>query len=51
MSRRIPSRLLALLLALLFAFGLATTLAACGKKGPLESPSGKESDYPRQYPQ
>jgi len=38
-------------LLLLLALGLAVTLSACGKKGPLEPPPGKESKYPRQYPQ
>jgi predicted small lipoprotein YifL len=35
---------LALLLALLLP------LAACGKKGPLEPPTGEPNTYPRQYP-
>jgi predicted small lipoprotein YifL len=30
---------------------LAAPLTACGKKGPNEPPPGKESTYPKQYPQ
>ena len=25
-------------------------LSACGKKGKLQTPEGKETDYPRKYP-
>ncbi len=39
------------ILSLVLAFCLAITLNACGKKGSLEPPPGKKSDYPRQYPQ
>lgn len=37
------------LLALLLS-GLALTQAACGKKGNLQPPEGKSSDFPRTYP-
>ena len=37
-----------MLLLVLGVLGL--TLSACGKKGPLEPPPGKEDAYPGQYP-
>lgn len=37
-----------LLMSLLLALGLASSLAACGKRGPLEAPPG--SEYPHKYP-
>jgi predicted small lipoprotein YifL len=39
-----------LVLALLAMLALAAPLAACGKKGDLEPPPGKKTDYPRDYP-
>jgi len=39
-----------MILTLLLACSLGLTLSACGKKGPLEPPPGKESNYPGQYP-
>ncbi len=41
MSRR-PARGLALLVALVVAAGAAGALSACGKKGELKPPPGKE---------
>ncbi len=29
---------------------LALPLGACGKKGSLEPPPGKQTEFPRQYP-
>ena len=38
------------LFLLVLMCALAAPLAACGKKGALEPPDGKKTDYPRQYP-
>lgn len=38
------------LIVLLLAAALGAGLAGCGKKGDLEPPPGKKSDFPRQYP-
>jgi predicted small lipoprotein YifL len=38
------------LVALLFAFAVATALVACGKKGDPTLPKGQKDDYPRSYP-
>ncbi len=38
------------LLVLLLICALAAPLTACGKKGELEPPPGKKSEFPRQYP-
>ncbi|MEE8333496.1 MAG: hypothetical protein V3R85_06575 [Alphaproteobacteria bacterium] len=38
------------LLVLLLAVTLGASLASCGKKGELDPPPGKTSDFPRQYP-
>ena len=38
------------LLILLLVCAMAAPLGACGKKGDLEPPPGKESEFPRQYP-
>ena len=35
---------------LLLVLALAATLAACGKKGPIEQPEGSTTAYPRIYP-
>lgn len=37
------------LIILLLVLALPT-LSACGKKGTLEFPDGKKTDYPRKYP-
>lgn len=37
-------------LALLAMLALAAPLAGCGKKGDLEPPPGKKTEYPREYP-
>ena len=34
----------------LLAMLLLLPLASCGKKGPLEPPSGESNSYPRAYP-
>ena len=39
------------LMVLVMAAALAVALAGCGKKGDLEPPPGKETKYPRSYPQ
>ena len=39
------------LLILLLICALTAPLGACGKKGDLEPPPGKKSEYLRQYPQ
>jgi predicted small lipoprotein YifL len=36
--------------ALLCVLALAAGTAACGKKGDLEPPDGKKSEFPKQYP-
>ncbi|WP_339780270.1 lipoprotein [uncultured Thalassospira sp.] len=38
----------ALMMALAITMGLS--VAACGKKGPLEPPTEAGKDYPRSYP-
>ena len=38
------------LFLLLLVCALAAPIVACGKKGKLEPPDGKTTDYPRQYP-
>jgi predicted small lipoprotein YifL len=38
------------LFSLLLICALAAPLAACGKRGALEPPEGKKTEYPRQYP-
>ncbi len=43
-------RMRALAIALVAVFALSAVLGACGKKGSLEPPPGKKSDYPRKYP-
>ena len=35
---------------ILCALALAISVGGCGKKGDLESPDGKKSEYPRTYP-
>jgi predicted small lipoprotein YifL len=35
---------------LLLALGLAGSLAACGKKAPLEPPPNEPDDFGHQYP-
>ncbi len=37
-------------IALILALALALPLAACGRKGPPESPEGADPKYPRSYP-
>lgn len=37
-------------LMLIMICALAAPLSACGKKGELEPPPGKKSEFPRQYP-
>lgn len=44
------SRALMRTVMLVCALGLALPLAGCGKKGDLEPPPGKKSEYPRTYP-
>jgi predicted small lipoprotein YifL len=39
------------LVMLLAVIAVALPLAGCGKKGELEPPPGKKSEYPRQYSQ
>jgi len=39
------------LIALLLVAALGAAVAGCGKKGKLEAPPGKKSEFPRQYPQ
>ena len=46
-SRR---RLRALAMALVAVFVLGAVLGACGKKGSLDPPPGKKSEFPRTYP-
>jgi predicted small lipoprotein YifL len=36
--------------ALLLAFGVATGLVACGKKGDPTLPNGQKDNYPSTYP-
>jgi predicted small lipoprotein YifL len=38
------------LIALLLALAVATSVAACGRKGPPDAPPGKEDEFPRRYP-
>lgn len=38
------------LISLLLVLALAASIAACGRKGPPESPPGKEDEFPRMYP-
>ena len=38
------------LMVLVVAAALAVALAGCGKKGALDPPPGKETEYPRSYP-
>ena len=38
------------ILMMLLICALAVPLSACGKKGELEPPPGKKSEFPRQYP-
>jgi predicted small lipoprotein YifL len=40
----------AILLAAFLAAGLATSLAACGKKGPPEVPAGQVDTLSKKYP-
>ncbi|MEE8515709.1 MAG: lipoprotein [Alphaproteobacteria bacterium] len=40
----------ALAMALVAVFALSVVLGACGKKGSLDPPPGKKSEYPRTYP-
>ena len=35
---------------LILALVIALPLTACGKKGDLEAPPGKKTEYPRTYP-
>ncbi len=37
-------------LGLVLALALAGTLAACGKRGPVEPPPGSKDTFPRTYP-
>ena len=39
------------IVTLVLALALAASVSACGKKGDLEPPPGKKSEYPRTYPQ
>ena len=39
-----------LILIVVLAIALAVPLAACGKKGSIEAPPKKKSEFPRQYP-
>ena len=39
-----------IMLVCLLAIGLAASLAACGKKAPLEPPPGEPDDFGHQYP-
>ncbi len=39
-----------LTMALVALFALGAMLGACGKKGSLEPPPGKKSEFPRTYP-
>lgn len=43
-------RMRALAMALVVVFALSAVLGACGKKGSLDPPPGKKSDFPRTYP-
>ncbi len=38
------------ILMALMALALAASVSACGKKGDLEPPPGKKSEYPKVYP-
>lgn len=38
------------LIALLLALAVATSVVACGRKGPPEAPPNKEDEFPRRYP-
>lgn len=38
------------LILFLLVVALAAPLGACGKKGALDPPDGKQSEFPRQYP-
>ncbi len=40
----------ALAMALVAVFVLGVVLGACGKKGSLDPPPGKKSEFPRTYP-
>ncbi len=43
-------RMRALAIALVAVLALSVVLGACGKKGSLDPPPGKKSDFPRSYP-
>jgi hypothetical protein len=45
-SRRLESRVLALLLVL----AMALPLVACGKRAPPQPPAGEQNVYPKVYP-
>ncbi len=43
-------RIRALAIALVAVMALGAVVGACGKKGSLDPPPGKKSDFPRTYP-
>ncbi len=43
-------RMRALAATLVAVFVLGIVVGACGKKGALEPPPGKQSEFPRKYP-
>ncbi len=38
------------IILVMLALALAAGISACGKKGDLEPPPGKKSEFPRTYP-
>ena len=40
----------ALAMALVAVLALSIVVGACGKKGSLDPPPGKSSEFPRKYP-